>query len=219
LKPGERLPPERELAATFGINRLTLRSALGQLQAARLLSVRHGRGYLVRDFREQAGPELFPTLALAGAKGEARRRMIADLLFVRRLLARGVLDRLVAAAAEDRAVVVALTAAVERFATSVARARTAAERMTADLAFTRALRRAGGDAARHPRARRPLRARAGPVRAGNPADGPAHPAPAAPAPRPAPVLPGPLSRRPRRGLRPRALASLLDRAPAGDALQ
>jgi len=43
LHPGDRLPPERELAAWFGVNRLTLRQALSDLQHRRLIDRSVGR--------------------------------------------------------------------------------------------------------------------------------------------------------------------------------
>ena len=45
----ESLPGERELAERFGVNRLTLRSALSHLTGRGLLSVRQGRGYAVNN--------------------------------------------------------------------------------------------------------------------------------------------------------------------------
>lgn len=41
--PGDKLPPERELAESLGISRSTLRDALAELQKAGFLSVRRGR--------------------------------------------------------------------------------------------------------------------------------------------------------------------------------
>jgi DNA-binding FadR family transcriptional regulator len=43
VAPGERLPPERELAAQLGISRLTLRDAIGELQRAGYVESRRGR--------------------------------------------------------------------------------------------------------------------------------------------------------------------------------
>jgi len=43
LQPGDRLPPERELAAWFGVNRLTLRQALSDLERRRLIRRSVGR--------------------------------------------------------------------------------------------------------------------------------------------------------------------------------
>lgn len=63
LKPGERLLNERELAISFGTNRNTLREAVRKLEQAKLVTVRHGRGVIVSDFRrtgtlEMLGPFL-----------------------------------------------------------------------------------------------------------------------------------------------------------------
>ena len=43
LQPGDRLPPERELAQWFGVNRLTLRQALADLERGRLIRRSVGR--------------------------------------------------------------------------------------------------------------------------------------------------------------------------------
>src|SRR5580698_6692639 len=44
LVGGERLPPERELADTLGVSRVTLREAIKALRAAQLVESRRGRG-------------------------------------------------------------------------------------------------------------------------------------------------------------------------------
>jgi DNA-binding FadR family transcriptional regulator len=44
LVEGERLPPERELAETFGVSRVTLREAIKALRSAHLVESRRGRG-------------------------------------------------------------------------------------------------------------------------------------------------------------------------------
>jgi GntR family transcriptional repressor for pyruvate dehydrogenase complex len=95
LGAGERLPPERELAAQFGVSRLTLRAALATLDATGLVSVRHGSGYVVRDFVRDGGPDLLPGLTdLAAERGDLPP-VAADLLRVRRHLAHAALERLV----------------------------------------------------------------------------------------------------------------------------
>ncbi|WP_066370824.1 GntR family transcriptional regulator [Herbidospora mongoliensis] len=47
LKPGGRLPPERELCERLGISRVTLRKALRTLVEEGILSPSHGRGWYV----------------------------------------------------------------------------------------------------------------------------------------------------------------------------
>ena len=49
LKPGERLPPERELAERFGVSRPSLREAIQKLAARGLLTSRQGGGTFVND--------------------------------------------------------------------------------------------------------------------------------------------------------------------------
>ena len=44
LVEGDQLPPERELAETFGVSRVTLREAIKALRAANLVESRRGRG-------------------------------------------------------------------------------------------------------------------------------------------------------------------------------
>ena len=43
LKPGEKLPPEVQLAESFGVGRPAVREALRTLEIAGLVTVRHGK--------------------------------------------------------------------------------------------------------------------------------------------------------------------------------
>ncbi len=94
LQPGTRLPPERSLAGRLGVSRLTLRAALATLTAQGVLVVRQGSGYIVQDIGRTGGPDWLPQLAaMAEARGDFPA-MAAELLRVRRHLARGVLEHL-----------------------------------------------------------------------------------------------------------------------------
>lgn len=46
LKPGQKLPPERELAEQFGVSRPSLREAVQKLVARGLLTSRQGAGIM-----------------------------------------------------------------------------------------------------------------------------------------------------------------------------
>ena len=49
LKPGDQLPPERELATMLGVSRPSLREAIRSLAALGRLVVRHGQGVFVEE--------------------------------------------------------------------------------------------------------------------------------------------------------------------------
>src|SRR5271170_8040245 len=61
LRPGTRLPSERELSLALGVNRLTLRASLARLEALGLVTTRHGAGTVVASWRERAGLEMLGT--------------------------------------------------------------------------------------------------------------------------------------------------------------
>tara|TARA_R110002073_G_scaffold177151_3_gene335000 strand:- start:34869 stop:35621 length:753 start_codon:yes stop_codon:yes gene_type:complete len=101
LRAGQKLPPERRLAEQFGVNRLTLRSALAQLLAHGLVTVKQGSGYTVADVARVGGPDLLPeVLSMAREDGQLIE-LVSDLLNVRRALAGSVLARLAERADEE----------------------------------------------------------------------------------------------------------------------
>ena len=117
IEPGSRLPAERALANSFGVNRVTVRGALAKLEAAGLVSVRQGSGYVVQDFQREGGPELLAGFAsLAQERGQLPE-VVRDLLFMRRHLARALLCRLATRDGLDPSPV---AAAVDAFAEVVA---------------------------------------------------------------------------------------------------
>lgn len=54
LRPGDRLPPERQLAEEFGVSRAAVREALSALDLMGLIEVRQGEGTFVRNVTEEA---------------------------------------------------------------------------------------------------------------------------------------------------------------------
>jgi GntR family transcriptional repressor for pyruvate dehydrogenase complex len=75
LQPGDRLPPERSLAESLGVSRVSLRQAVTALEVQHILEVRHGGGtFLIRHPRDAAG------------QLEQRRRRIPDVLETREAL-------------------------------------------------------------------------------------------------------------------------------------
>ncbi|MEZ4373873.1 MAG: GntR family transcriptional regulator [Polyangiaceae bacterium] len=66
LAAGERLPGERDLATTYGTNRNTLREAVRKLEQARLVTVRHGQGVTISDYKKTGTMELLSPMLEAG---------------------------------------------------------------------------------------------------------------------------------------------------------
>lgn len=86
LKAGERLAGERELAAKYGTNRNTLREAVRKLEQARLVTVRHGQGVTVADFRKTGTLELLSPFLQATTDPVEALHVIEDILDPRVLL-------------------------------------------------------------------------------------------------------------------------------------
>lgn len=80
LKPGDKLPPERELAEVFGVSRSSVRDAIRVLEMQRLVEPRHGDGTVVREIPID---RLIRPLADALT---ASKDLVADLFDMRRML-------------------------------------------------------------------------------------------------------------------------------------
>jgi GntR family transcriptional repressor for pyruvate dehydrogenase complex len=63
LRPGDRLPPERDLAARVGVSRPTLRMGLHALAAMGCVQSRHGSGTFIREGPPALGTEPLSLLA------------------------------------------------------------------------------------------------------------------------------------------------------------
>src|SRR6185312_432090 len=88
LRPGTRLPSERELSLALGVNRLTLRASLARLEALGLITTRHGAGTVVASWRERAGLETLGTLVRALKVADpAWHELVRSTLEIRRILA------------------------------------------------------------------------------------------------------------------------------------
>jgi GntR family transcriptional regulator, transcriptional repressor for pyruvate dehydrogenase complex len=87
LKPGDRLPPERELATRFGVARSSIRDAVRTLEVMGILEPRQGAGTVVRDL---SADSLVVPLATVLVR---KRELVAELLDVRRMLEPGLAAR------------------------------------------------------------------------------------------------------------------------------
>jgi len=79
LKPGDKLPPERELASQMGVSRPTLREAIHKLEARGLLEQRQGGGTFVKSLGNE-------TLDFAFEEYANKKDAIVDLMEVRKIL-------------------------------------------------------------------------------------------------------------------------------------
>jgi GntR family transcriptional regulator, transcriptional repressor for pyruvate dehydrogenase complex len=79
LKPGDLLPPERQLVQMLGVSRSSVRDAIRSLELRGLLEPRQGIGTVV------CSPDAAPDNPLATALLE-KRKMVADLLDMRNMI-------------------------------------------------------------------------------------------------------------------------------------
>lgn len=80
LKPGDRLPPERELAAALGVSRTSVRDAIRTLEVAGLVEPRQGEGTVVRELSTDNLVAPLASVLLS------RRDLLADLMAVRKMI-------------------------------------------------------------------------------------------------------------------------------------
>lgn len=78
LKPGDRLPPERQLAEEFGVSRPAVREALSALNLMGLVEVRHGEGAFVQSVPFE-GMMHSMALFLAMEQGESLGRELLEI--------------------------------------------------------------------------------------------------------------------------------------------
>lgn len=94
IPPGQRFPPERELAEQLGISRATLREAISELQSAGWVNVRRGRGggtFVSRSYSDETGAAgvgmADPTVGTGPSADE-----VEDTLVWRRIIEMGVVE-------------------------------------------------------------------------------------------------------------------------------
>jgi GntR family transcriptional repressor for pyruvate dehydrogenase complex len=85
--PGEKLPPERQLAKQLGVNRASLREALKKLEHMGLVKIRQGDGTRVQDFMASAGIDILSHLIPVAGAG-AQLELVRDVMEFRRMYGR-----------------------------------------------------------------------------------------------------------------------------------
>jgi GntR family transcriptional repressor for pyruvate dehydrogenase complex len=111
LRPGEKLPSERDLAAMMQVSRPSLREALRALDMMKIVEIRHGSGTFVASLKPERLVEHFDFVF-----------SLDDSTFAQALAARAMLEPSLAAAAAQNATEVELAAiadCMERAAISV----------------------------------------------------------------------------------------------------
>jgi GntR family transcriptional repressor for pyruvate dehydrogenase complex len=87
LRPGDRIPSERDLSERVGSNRNTVREAIRTLEQLQLVRVRQGDGVVVRDFRREGDLGLLPFFLSESPDGAEVVRVLGDILRMRRIVA------------------------------------------------------------------------------------------------------------------------------------
>jgi len=80
LKPGERLPPERELASRLAVSRSSVRDAIRILELTGLVVPRQGEGTVVSDLSPESVAAPIASMLVR------KRALIAELLDVRKMI-------------------------------------------------------------------------------------------------------------------------------------
>jgi GntR family transcriptional repressor for pyruvate dehydrogenase complex len=134
LQPGDRLPPERELARELKISRATVRSAIGSLAAMGVLKIRHGVGTFIAEGPPEIGRS---SLSLMGALHGFQSWQMFE--------ARVILERSLAALAAERGKKGDFAALAEEVAEMYATQGTPDEYLIHDVLFHRLIAHASGN--------------------------------------------------------------------------
>jgi GntR family transcriptional regulator, transcriptional repressor for pyruvate dehydrogenase complex len=118
FQPGDRLPPERDLAVEFGVDRNTLRSAIQELEQQGLVERRQGSGCWVLNYRETGSLELLQYLVFKPGTDELDPEIVRSMYEVMLVTLEGIVDLAVQRATADdlgsvRAALDALVVAVD----------------------------------------------------------------------------------------------------------
>jgi GntR family transcriptional repressor for pyruvate dehydrogenase complex len=134
LKPGDRIPPEREFAKELKISRASLRMGIGYLAAMGVMKVRHGVGTFIED-----GPAEFGRSSL-GLMGALHGFKAWQMFEVRKLL-----ETSLAALAAERGSEEHFTILAEEVAEMYATIDDPAQYLIHDVRFHRTIAQASGN--------------------------------------------------------------------------
>src|ERR1017187_4395880 len=134
LQPGDKIPPERELARSLKISRASLRTGIGYLAAMGVMKIRHGVGTFVAD-----GPPEFGkgSLSWMGALHGFQTWQMFE--------ARIIIESNIAALAAERGKDEHYTAMAEEVAEMFAAMESPADFLIHDLLFHRIISQASGN--------------------------------------------------------------------------
>jgi GntR family transcriptional repressor for pyruvate dehydrogenase complex len=134
LRPGDKIPPEREFARTLKISRASLRTGIGYLAAMGVMKIRHGVGTFVADGPAEFGEASF---SLMGALHGFQSSQMFE--------ARSILECSLAALAAERGKEEHHTALAEEVAEMFATLNTPADYLVHDVLFHRIIAQASGN--------------------------------------------------------------------------
>lgn len=134
LKPGDKIPPERELALKLKISRASLRAGIGYLAAMGVMKVRHGVGTFVADGPPELGKS---SLSMLGALHGFQSWQMFE--------ARLILESNLAALAAERGQAVHFAVLAEEVAEMYATVDDPAEYLIHDVRFHRTIAEASGN--------------------------------------------------------------------------
>ncbi len=90
IPSGSRLPNERDLAETLGVNRASVREALRRLEFLELVEVRHGQGAFVQPLTESSSLQVIDAILLDPAV--VTRELLVQILEFRRHITLSVVE-------------------------------------------------------------------------------------------------------------------------------